>query len=35
MSRRSGFVFMLLIAVLALSGCGQSVSRPEDFTIPT
>ena len=35
MSKRSGIVLVLLIAILALSGCGQSVSRPEDFTIPT
>lgn len=33
MSKRSGIVLILLIAILVLSGCGQSVSKPEDFTI--
>ena len=33
MSKRSGIVPILLIAILVLSGCGQSVSKPEDFTI--
>ena len=33
MSKRSGIVLILLIAILTLSGCGQSVSKPEDFTI--